>query len=354
MADHTKTHEYLARSTRDVLSDYMGDEGYEIADSLKDLNALMPAVLAGRPADKQVSWGITRRDGKFKVMILADDDTDPTIQGIVRSYGGVFVNRLTAEVHSLDPTRLNVPISPLLRERTAGASIGHKSGYPGTLGCFVRKSNWIGVISASHVLGRNNRSRKGDEILSPGSPDGPKLHSSKIGTLEDYFLLSHFENASDNYLCCQDIALVKIDVANFGDVPKVTEVWSPQDPNTPMPIKRVIGGRDVANRLGERVCKVGRTTGLTFGILDIVGLQRQRIVIADSDPGENPTERDYVYTNILAVRCDYGPFSRAGDSGALVYTEDGCAIGIVIAGTEQYSFVSPLDACLQDMQATIL
>src|SRR5262249_60952420 len=114
MADHTKTHEYLARSTRDVLSDYMGDEGYEIADSLKDLNALMPAVLAGRPADKQVSWGITRRDGKFKVMILADDDTDPTIQGIVRSYGGGFVNRLTGEGQSFCVTTRKVSRFPLL------------------------------------------------------------------------------------------------------------------------------------------------------------------------------------------------------------------------------------------------
>jgi hypothetical protein len=358
MAAQTKTHEYLVSSTRDILRTYMGDEGYEIAESLKTLNAVMPAILAGRPADKQVSWGITRREGKFKVIILADDDTDAMIQEIVRSYGGVFVNRLTAQVHSLDPSLAKLSKSPSLPVRAAGASIGHVSGYPGTLGCFVRatkKGNWIGVISASHVLGRNNKSKTGDQILSPGHPDGPRAHSAEIGTLEDYILLPHFQSTSDNYLCCQDIALVKIaNIDRYEDIPDVTEVWSPQRPNTLMPIREVIGGQAVADRLGKWVYKVGRTTGLTRGTLDIVGLQRQRIVITDRDLDEKPTERHYIYTNILAVRCEDGPFSRAGDSGALVYTEDGCAIGLVIAGTEQYSFVSPLDACLQDMQATIL
>jgi hypothetical protein len=113
-----------------------------------------------------------------------------------------------------------------------------------------------------------------------------------------------------------------------------------------MPIKEVIGGDKVADRLEQPVYKVGRTTGLTRGILEIVGLQRQPIRIDD---------QHYIYTNVLAVASyDNKPFSKAGDSGALVYTEDGCAIGLVIAGTDQVSYLSPLDACLRDIEATLL
>ncbi|UFW83013.1 hypothetical protein BjapCC829_23815 [Bradyrhizobium barranii] len=354
MEEHTGTHKYLVDATRDILRTYMGAVGTEIAERLKTLNAAMPAILAGRPADNQISWGITRRHGEFKVIILAENDADPLVQEIVRTSEAVFVTRLTAEAHSLDARVSHLPRSPSLPDRKAGASIGHMSGYPGTLGCFVRctEGNWLGVISASHVLGRNNRSRRGDKVLSPGPADGRRTLNEEIGTLQNFKLLPHFQCASDNYLCCEDIALVKVE--DTSDIPDVTEVWSPDRPNILMPIQRVIGGEDVANRLGQRVYKMGRTTGLTSGILDIVGLQRQRIVVANSDPAEAVTERHYIYTNILAVQCDKGPFSRAGDSGALVYTADGCGIGLVIAGTEQYSFVSPLDACLRDMKATIL
>ena len=354
MADHDQTGAYLARSTHDILRTYIGDDGEQIAENLIALSAVMPSVLGDpgqlRPAEKQVSWGITRRDGKFKVIILADGVHDLRVLQEFKD-SGILVDPITAQAHLFDPIAVQAtPASSSLkaRKRNPGASIAHKAGYPGTLGCFVRTTrpgNWIGVISASHVLGRNGISKPGDDIFSPGRPDGPGNARDKIGRLDDFSSLPHFEDPYDNYLCCVDVAVVNVTDYMEDDIPAKTTVWSPDNPDTLMPITKVIGGQDVANRLGERVTKVGRTTGMTHGILDIVGLQRQRIVI---------NKRDYIYTNLLAVKCVDGPFSKAGDSGALVYTHDGCAIGLVVAGTEQYTFVSPLDACLREANVTLL
>jgi hypothetical protein len=314
----------------------------------------MPAVVGGpdqrRAAEKQISWGITRRDGCYKVLILSEgNEIHRAVQDLGEAYDGVFVTRVPGRAHSFDPASARKhPAHFALPDRAPGASIAHVAGYPGTLGCFVLTAGSpggrIGAISASHVLGRKGQSEKGDDILSPGHPDGPKIKGVKIDVLEEFSLLTDFQDESDNYLCCQDIALVN--VTDMQEFPDRTMAWCPKDEAKLIPVKGVIGGREVAERLGQPVYKRGRTTGLTRGILEIVGLQRQRIVIGG---------RDHIYTNILAVKCeDDTPFSKSGDSGALVYTEDGYPLGLVIAGTDQYSFVSPLDACLRDMKATLL
>jgi hypothetical protein len=355
MAISRSADQYLARSTRDVLRAYIGDEGDEIATGLERLNEVLPAVVAGpnqglRAAEKQISWGITRQEGRYKVLILSEgNEIHRAVQRLGEAYDGVFVTRLPGNAHSFDPaSAIEHQRHLAMPDRAPGASIGHVSGYPGTLGCFVLTAgpngNEIGAISASHVLGRKGQSKKGDDILSPGHPDGPRVRNAKIGVLEDFSLLTDFQDIQDNYLCCQDIALVRI--TDMEEVPDRTMAWCPKDENKLISIKEVIGGREVAERLGQSVYKRGRTTGLTRGTLEIVGLQRQRIVIGG---------RDHIYTNILAVKCeDDTPFSKSGDSGALVYTEDGYPLGLVIAGTEQYSFVSPLDACLRDMKATLI
>lgn len=354
MAVQSKADDALAHSTLEILRTYIaGDDAVKIAQSLEVLNRAMPAVI-GKPgqlraAERQISWGITRRDGKYKVIVLSEgDEINRAVQLIDDTYKGVLITRVPGLGHSYDPSvaQRTKPHSSLSqRHRQSGASIGHQSGYPGTLGCYVAVGDQVAVISAAHVLGRIGRSKKGDHILSPGNPDGPANMSAIIGILQDFTLLRHFQNTADNYLCCQDVAMVDVSEME-DDLPDKTMVWRPDGQDSLMPLNEVIGGQAVAERLGQPVYKMGRTTGLTCGILDIVGLQRQRIVINDLH---------YIYTNILAVKCiNDQPFSMAGDSGAVVYTEDGRAIGLVIAGTDKYTFVSPLDACLKDMNATLL
>ena len=55
------------------------------------------------------------------------------------------------------------------------------------------------------------------------------------------------------------------------------------------------------------------------------------------------------------------PFSRGGDSGSLVYREDGVALGLLFAGSESggengrgLTYVNPIDAVLAALDATLL
>jgi hypothetical protein len=113
MADQIKNHRYLADSTRAILRDYIaGDEAEKIAKSLETLNTTLPAVVtvAGRPgqlraADQQISWGITRRDGKYKVIVLSEgEDIDRAVKMLDEEYAAVFVKPVTHTFMTLHMT----------------------------------------------------------------------------------------------------------------------------------------------------------------------------------------------------------------------------------------------------------
>lgn len=354
---------YVSRATRAIIPHYLRDGGSELAAHLAETNERVPPLVAeitdegakiGVGKD-QLSWGVTRRGGKFVVAILISDRdirAKQLVKQLAQTYQGMVFARSVGTAHSSDPQNHYSPVPSTLYSNGAicpGASVGHIRGFPGSLGCLVRSTvpgqDWIGVLSASHVLAMNNRAKKGDIVLSPAAPDGSGLDEDQCGTLERYKLLVDFDKElhGANQVCCVDVALVKLEEKR--DVPECTMVPNPRNSHKLMRINRVIGGDEVADQCGWPVYKVGRTTGFTKGVLDIVGLQRQPILL-------NGTP--YLYTNILTVRHLEKPFSKPGDSGALVYTSGGEAVGLVIGGTDEVSFLSPFDACLRDIKATLL
>jgi hypothetical protein len=106
---------------------------------------------------------------------------------------------------------------------------------------------------------------------------------------------------------------------------------------------------------GEAVAKVGRTTGQTRG--RVTAIEMDDILVGYGDD-----------LGILAFdgqieieSAGGGPFSRGGDSGALVYREDGAAIGLLFAGSETggsdgsgLTYVNPIDAVLRRLGVTLL
>ncbi len=48
-----------------------------------------------------------------------------------------------------------------------------------------------------------------------------------------------------------------------------------------------------------------------------------------------------------------GPFSKAGDSGSLLYTPDGIAVGMVIGGNEQYTYAVSMEKVTAALNMTI-
>lgn len=368
-----RSEQAVAFNTIEIVTHYLGAQGARVAEALIEHgNRLPPVILkkilgpnrgyTTKSADKQMSWGITKDDGRYKVAIILESgeqgsDAVKAAELIERSYKGLVVREVSARAHSSDPGEA---CDLLVKGLSPGASISHRNGFPGTIGAIVRNDQgdgeWLGVLGASHVLAHHDV-EAGSSVFAPSRRDGRGMSTDICGKLERYKVINTYDEDTPDtdYLNCVDAAVVRLPETRmrYHAVPDRNRVRNGAGPGS-IDIVGVLGGDEVAKRLALPVYKLGRTSGFTEGTLKYIGLQRQIIQIGG---------KDCVYTNVLAVSAPRDrPFSRPGDSGALVYTEDGFGIGLVIGGTdgvknsrpESLTFISPLDACLLDTQVRLL
>jgi endonuclease G, mitochondrial len=192
-----------------------------------------------------------------------------------------------------------IAIDPIM----PGVSIGHPSISAGTAGCVVfDASNGAPfVLSNWHVLQGAN-GRIGDEIVQPGSHDDNRIARNMVGTL----VRSHLGVAGD-------CAIASIDHRRL----------APEIFDLNVGVSR-IGEPD----LGDRVIKSGRTTDVTYGIV-------QRIHIT--------TRINYGAAGLKEIGCfEIGPdpahpalngeISMGGDSGSAWLFVDGDEITEMMLG----------------------
>jgi hypothetical protein len=214
-----------------------------------------------------------------------------------------------------------------------GISIGHVGVTAGTLGAFVTRANGGGgragdsqlyALSNYPVLAGSPEARPGDIVLQPGPADGGLAPGDRIGELTQVVDLDTFEPAFT------DAAIARLD-----RVPVDFEY----------PVGRVV---KTARALGgETVGKVGRTTSVTRG--RVTAIELDDVIVGYEDLGALSFD-DQIEIESL----DDEPFSRGGDSGALVYREDGVALGLLFAGSESgghsgkgLTYANPIDHVLE-------
>lgn len=215
-----------------------------------------------------------------------------------------------------------------------GISIGHVGVTAGTLGAFVTRTRPGGssdardgelyALSNYHVLAGSPEARPGDVVLQPGPADGGLAPGDRIGELTQVVNLTALEPAYT------DAAIARLD-----PVPVTFEY----------PVGRVV---KTARALGgELVGKVGRTTSTTRG--RVTAIELDDVIVGYEDLGALSFD-DQIEIESL----DDGPFSRGGDSGALVYREDGVALGLLFAGSESggrsgkgLTYANPIDRVLE-------
>lgn len=320
----------------------------------KRLEEEVPAVVkrgetfALRRPERRLTWGITRQEGRFTMALLVEKEESWAFgkaNELKREQGAHVAVTTVGLAHSAVPEPL--PQKPEKRLRP-GLSISHFGGWAGTLGCLVEVGNGEpGAVSASHVLGMNNKAKTGDLVLHPGNPDGgPPLKLYQFGQLADFVLLAHHSSEDLDFLVnTLDVALV--DQISSSRMPSANWVPNPTDPTRRISIKRLLPAEQLFEHIGETVYKIGRTTGFTAGILEYTNIQRYPIRLMD--------RKAYLYSDIAAVaNIDRKAFSQPGDSGALVYTGDGEAIGLIVGGSDSYTFLSPLAPCLKAVKARLL
>ncbi|MFQ5866075.1 MAG: hypothetical protein ACE5IW_12680 [bacterium] len=218
-------------------------------------------------------------------------------------------------VHQL--TRKKKQLTKRIRPLHMGLSVGHLDGGVGTLGAFIDTPKGEAVLSNNHVLAMMGRAELDDPIFQPGKEDKPRLYSSdRIARLATFSEISREDpNEVDSA-----IALLLNGVEH--DSNKI-----PEGLDFPMEGKMIrdIDGFDLLEK-HKVVCKIGRTTGFTTGLISAVALDRV--------PVWTPIG-NVLFNNVIEISWESSrkPFSKPGDSGSLVFTKkELAAVGLHFAG----------------------
>ncbi len=191
-----------------------------------------------------------------------------------------------------------------------GVSVGNNGECSaGTIGCVVTKGGNSYILSNNHVLARINVGSIGEAIVQPGRYDNkPKCanHSTadQVATLSEFVMIKF--DGSDNTVDCALASYTTTDftcgtLSGFYGFPSSTTA---------------------APSVGQAIQKVGRTTSLTTGTVAAINAT----VNVDYGGGRIAKFVGQIVTT--------GKFSRSGDSGSLVITNDANKnpVGLLFAG----------------------
>lgn len=194
-----------------------------------------------------------------------------------------------------------------MRPLAVGCSVSHFNSTAGTLGGFFtdRKTKEPVMLSNNHVFADENRARQGDAILQPGPADGGTLPADQVGSLLRFVPL---KAAGENLV---DAACATLSVDH--DPMAYDVVW---------PI--IKGVRREPVDIGEKVFKIGRSTGATEGIVTAIDLSEVWIRYGTGD---------FRFAQIFEAQGEGGPFSMPGDSGSIIVDEEGLMVGLLFAGS---------------------
>jgi len=223
------------------------------------------------------------------------------------------------------------------RPAPGGVSIGHPQVTAGTLGMVIRSSDARYILSNNHVLANSNNAQIGDPIYQPGVHDGGGVGDT-IAHLVDFIPIGFSEVST-----CP-IANLIANVCNW-----IAEVFNRQTRLKAVaePINLVDcaialpeNDADVSDeileigipcgfdevRVGDRVKKSGRTTGLNYG----------EVTITDATARVNYG----VGTAMFAEQIITTKLAEGGDSGSVVLNEENNVIGLLFAGSENVTIVN--------------
>ncbi|MGC0272119.1 hypothetical protein ACO0LV_03875 [Pseudactinotalea sp. Z1739] len=230
-------------------------------------------------------------------------------------------------------------IAAELTERTRplrpGLSVAHTGVSAGTLGAFVRHEGAVHVLSNHHVL-VGEAGTLGDPVVQPGPADGGTDPADRIGALAGL------------------VDLVPGQVATVDAAIAALEPDLAAEAVTAYPGGELTGTTQVDG--GEQVAKIGRTTGLTHGVVTAIELDG---LLVDFGPGLGTLAFD---GQIEVEGTGADAFSAGGDSGSLVYlTEETSAVGLLFAGStgggsagQGLTFLNPIQEVLTRLDVSLL
>ncbi|MGY4644050.1 hypothetical protein [Cellulomonas sp. URHB0016] len=259
-----------------------------------------------------------RRTGRIRTLAEAGV-IDGDGAGRVRPRPPVITARSLGETGRVRPLR-------------PGVSIAHGAVSAGTLGAFVLVDGAVHALSNYHVLSGTPRAAIGDAVVQPGPADGGRAPRDRVGVLARRVDLKPDSTAT------VDAAIALLD---------------DQEVDPTYPVGRISTTAVAVG--GEIVEKIGRTTAVTRG--RVSAIEVDDVVVGYGRLLGELSFDDQIEVEGLGA----DPFSRGGDSGSLVYREDGVALGLLFAGSETggdngagLTYLNPIDAVLDAFGATLV
>jgi hypothetical protein len=292
--------------------------------------------LMGTPGVVGTAVGLDA-DRRAVVQVLA---AGPGLRGIPTTLDGVPVSVVvTGEIRAIPAAKGGktggdrlAPTARFARPVPIGISTGNAGECSsGTIGARVKAGDVVYALSNNHVYALQNAALIGSKVLQPGRYDNDCGAGADdvLGTLSKFVPIV-FSTSAVNRVD----AAIAITTAGNLDIATPTGGYG-----TP-------GVTPTAAVLNQAVQKYGRTTGLTKG--SVVALDAT--VHVAYGPG---TARFVGQIMILARR---GQFSRSGDSGSLIVTDDGNnrPVGLLFAGSSNgYTFANQIGDVLEAFNVSI-
>jgi hypothetical protein len=210
----------------------------------------------------------------------------------------------------------------------------------GTLGCFARLPDQsVGLLSNNHVIaGENAGARGADRILQAGG--GTITAAEHVATLYDYVALK--DSPPGATPATGGVTYNDVDAAIATLCAGIS--WAQAYLSYHVGLPSPAGTADPQG--SEKVFKVGRTTGLTWGVVKQIGT-----VVGPIGYGIGPCW----FSGSFVVEGQYGvPFSAPGDSGSAVVEETtGRVLGLLYAGNATQTYCCPINKVLQALGCTL-
>lgn len=229
--------------------------------------------------------------------------------------------RRDARIIVTGPVRVQAGNTARCRPLRIGASVSHFRSTAGTVGCFAksRRTGAIGLVSNNHVLARINGAAVGDAVLQPGRIDGPRdgARLNRVASLGDFVPIDFAPNAP-NYVDCAFAPLIGepghdgSTIGALGSAAPTCNVGQCED----------LIDADI------HVHKVGRSTGPTRGLVEAISVDNLTVQMETG-----PKPKYALFHRQIAITGEDRRFSKPGDSGSLIYLDNGNPVGLLFAGT---------------------
>jgi hypothetical protein len=222
---------------------------------------------------------------------------------------------------------------------TSGGSIQDSSKLyccGGTLGSQLTLQNGVSyILSNNHVLARTNQAAIGESIIAPGLIDQAPVCSpdltDEVGRLAAFVPISFNKNATNKV----DAAIARITSTRVAADGSITNIGVPS-------------GTVLDPSMGLKVKKQGRTTGLTKGTVQAVGVTVSVSYQPTCGMGKKMTAK---FVDQFTVTP--GNFSAGGDSGSLIVEDVSSKprpVGLLFAGSSTITIGNKMSNVVAGLQ----